>query len=496
MPEPVPVPEASSGSAGPQPDLPPQSPERKLIGRGTLVSLSLASFVPAVQFATVPLLIFSIAGPTAWVADLASMFATMCVAAAVVHFARRYIASGSLYSYVGTVFRPWARYLVGASLLGGYVMGVAALVTVVGIYMGSFLHSLGIETATDLVPLLGVGVVTVLVVTAIALFGRDTSIKAVVVLTAISLPLVLVIIGASIGHTGFDLSPSMDFGSFNLEATLRGAALGMAGLVGFESSSALAAETRDAKRSVPWAVMAPVLLIGGGVPAVLLLTMPGMLESGDALAAGSSAPAALAANAGLPIWIGQCSDLFLAIASLGSTLAFLNYASRLAQNLAGDGLLPAAMQKVDLRRGVPQIAIVAVAGVSLAWILVFSIALRNVFDMYSMTATLVIFLWVLPYIVIMLAAIVGTVRRREIRPMLWIASGFGAVAMGWVLIDGVRNAAPGVSSKMIYVMAFITVALIVVFRLSLRNRIGQRSVGLTAEKIGDLPLLESDGVTQ
>ncbi|OUS97689.1 hypothetical protein CA951_01300 [Rhodococcus sp. NCIMB 12038] len=199
----------------------------------------------------------------------------------------------------------------------------------------------------------------------------------------------------------------------------------------------------------------------------------------------------------LPIWIGQFSDLFLAIASLGSTLAFLNYASRLAQNLAGDGLLPAAVQKVDLRRGVPHIAIVAVAGVSLAWILVFSIARRNVFDMYSMTATLVIFLWVLPYIVIMLAAIVGTVRKREFRPILWIASGFGAVTMAWVLVDGVRNAAPGVSSTMIYVMAFIIVALIGVFRLSLRrHRTGQRPGGFASEEIGDVSLVEPDGVAR
>ncbi len=76
------------------------------LGRASLVSLSLASFFPAVGIALVPLLVFSTAGTNAWQASLLSTIAVVCVGRAVTAFARRYVATGSLYSYIGEVFGP------------------------------------------------------------------------------------------------------------------------------------------------------------------------------------------------------------------------------------------------------------------------------------------------------------------------------------------------------------------------------------------------------
>ncbi|MEV0060465.1 APC family permease [Nocardia sp. NPDC050718] len=448
-----------------------ERPGQRGIGRATLVSLSLASFVPAVAFATGPLIMFSAVGAMAWVSASVSMIATICIGASVIHFARRYVASGSLYSYVGYVFAPWSKKIVGASLLGAYITGVAGLIVVVGMYLGSFLHSLGVESAAKLGSLLIIGAVTIGVIAVVAVRGLDTSIWAAIVLTVVSLPLVLFIVGASAVHTGIDVAAQLDFASFEISGALRGAALGMVVLVGFESCAALATETADPRRNVPWAIIAPPVVIGGGMPIFIMLTVPGLLAAGDDLAAGVSAPAALAAQAGLPTWIGQFSDLVLAIASVGSALAFLNYGARLVVRLAEDGLLPPAFARVDIRRGTPVTAIVGVAVASLGWLVVSASLLRNIVEVYTMTAALVIDLWVLPYILIAVAAVVQTVREGQIRPWLWGASVIGAVSMTWVLISGIADAAPGAASKMIYVMIATVAVLLGVFRYS-RTRSG------------------------
>ena len=98
----------------------------------SLASLSLTTFFPAVGIALVPLLVLSAAGPTAWQSSLLASIVVVCVGISVKAFARKYVATGSLYSYVGEVFGPWARYITGAALLGGFVVAVGALAGVLG----------------------------------------------------------------------------------------------------------------------------------------------------------------------------------------------------------------------------------------------------------------------------------------------------------------------------------------------------------------------------
>lgn len=470
---------SDADASGPSLDSEVDQDSRNYLSRRSLVSLSLASFVPAVSFATGPLILFSSAGPVSWISALLSMAATICVGVSVIHFARRYVASGSLYSYVGEVFRPWARFVTGACLFAGYVMGVSALLVVVGMYVGSFLHSVSMSSALNFGPQAIIVLLTIVASAGIAFIGLDTSIRAAVVLTVISIPIVLVIVGASVWHTGLDLPLQFDFSQFKLSDTLRGAALGMAFLIGFESCAALATETRDARKNVPWAVIAPPLVIGGGIPIFLLMSVPGLIASADHLIAGVSAPAALAANAGLPGWIGQISDLTFGIASVASTLAFVNYGARFAMTLAEDSLLPPIFARLHPRHGTPYVALALVATLSFGLIVALQAILRDIVTVYTATATLVIDLWVVPYILITAGAIIATARAHEFRPGLWVASAIGLVAMTYVLINGVVNAAPGPTSKMIYVMVGTVVTLLVVFAASKAVR-KRTSAGLDA----------------
>ncbi|MGW4350626.1 APC family permease [Nocardia sp. NPDC004582] len=444
--------------------------DRGHLGRTALISLSLASFIPAVSFALAPSMLFGAAGPAAWQSSLLAVVVLVCVGCSVVYFARRYVATGSLYSYVGHVFGPWARYLTGAALVGGYIVGVAGLIGVVGVFIGSFLHSMGVASSMTSGPQVIVLAATAVIAAAIAFRGLDTSIRIAVGLAVLSIPLVVVIAVASAMHTGLDLGTQFDLAHFSIADTLRGTAIGTTFLMGFESCAAMATETRDPRRNIPIAVMAVPVIVGGALPLFTILQVPGIVAASDQLAAGASSPAALADQAGLGSWVGTVSDLVLGFASFASAIGFLNYGARFALTLAEDGLLPTFIARVHRRHKTPYIAIAALAGASFLWIAGMTLWQGDIVSAYTPTATLVVYLWVIPYILIATGAVVLTVRARQFRPIMWLAAVVAVVAMAGLMIDGIDSPEPGAAGYMAQVSLCIIAALVVVFMATKQRR--------------------------
>ena len=442
------------------------------LGRTALVSLSLSAFYPAVSLALVPFLVFTTAGVTAWQSSLLATLAVVYIGRAVIVFARRYVATGSLYSYIAEVFGPWARYLTGAALLGGYITVVTGAVAFVGVFVGSFLYSRGLTTALQFGPQAVIFAITLAGAAAIALRGLGTSVRIAVVLAVLALPLVVVITVASAHHTGLDLAHQFVF-DFSLSHTMQGIAVGAALLIGFESCAVLATETRDPLRNVPVAVMAAPVVLGGLLPIVTILQVPGLAAASDQLAAGMSAPAALAIQSGLGTSVATATDLVLAVASFASLIGFVNYAARFALALAEDGLLPDAIAHVHPRYHSPYVAIgaLAVTGFAMGSGLVFWTG--DIVSAYTPIATLIVYLWVLPYVLIAAGAIVLTVRAREFRPGLWIAAAIGAAAMAWSYLNGLINPPAPPAGSMAWVAVVVIAALVVAFTANQRWRTRQ-----------------------
>ncbi|MDV7089007.1 APC family permease [Rhodococcus opacus] len=456
------------------------------LGRTSLVSLSLASFFPAVGIALVPLLVFSTAGTNAWQASLLSTIAVICVGRAVTAFARRYVATGSLYSYIGEVFGPWARYLTAAALLAGFIAAIGALAAVVGIFAGSFLLSHGVDNALSFGPQLAIFLVALALAAAIAYRGLDTSVWIAVTLAVLSFPLVLVITIASAAKTGLDLADQFSLSEFSLSGTLQGMAVGAAFLVGFESCTALAAETRNPRRNVPLAVMSVPVLLGGLFPLVTILQVPGLQAASAELEAGMSAPAALALHAGLGSGVATASDLVLAVATFAALIGFINYGARFAMTLADDGLLPAPLGRIHPRHHSPfvSIAVMSVAGFVLVAALVFTAG--DVVSAYYTVAPLVVYLWVLPYVLITVGAIVLTVRAHEYQPLLIGASVFGAVATAWMYINGVINPPPVPANAMSWIVLIVLAVLLAVFAITKRRQAPSTAVEVSPQPVAQV----------
>nr|WP_218680927.1 APC family permease [Rhodococcus qingshengii] len=405
------------------------------LSRLQISSLALTSYIPAVGMATSPFLYFAAGGFNAWPAALLSMVATICVGLAIVTFARRYVASGSLYSYIGEVFGPWARYVVGGSLLIGFVTQIAGTGGIVGVYFGSFLTTLGVGNGYDLTLQLVILAVTLFGAGLIAFRGLDTSVRVAVTLAFVSLPLMVLITVGSASHTGLDLAQQLDFEAFSVSGTFQGMASGIAFLVAFESCTALASETKDPKRNIPVAVMGVPVVLGIVYLVTTFLQVPGLAASADELAEGRSPASALNEVAGLPSWTGAATDLILAIATFSAVVGFTNYGSRFLVTLGVDQLLPTKVTTVHPRRQTP---IVAIAGLLIAGFAVMAIAASlggDYLSAYNIVVIAIVYSWVLPYILISAGAMVILVRARSNYPTV-VASAIALCAMTWLFVNG------------------------------------------------------------
>lgn len=460
--------------------VPEGPPDTGTLGSGSLVAFSLASFFPAVGIALVPLLVFSTAGETAWLSSLLATVAVICIGRAVITFARRFVSTGSIYSYVAEVFGPWARYLAAASLLAGYVVAIGALAAVVGLFTGSFLLGQGMADALTFGPQSLIMLAAVGIAALVAFRGIDTSIWVAVGLSVVSIPLVLVITVASAAHTGLDLAGQFDPASFSLIGTLQGIALGAAFLVGFESCAALAAEAREPRRSIPLAVMAVPVVLGLTFPLVTILQVPGLVAASDDLAAGVSAPAALALQAGLGTGVATATDVVLAIATFAALLSFVNYGARFAMALAQDGLVPAAVAKIQRRYRSPYVGIAATTIVGYVVIAVLVYLTGDVVTAYNTVAPLVVYLWVAPYLLIASGAILLTVRDGEYRIGLIVACVYGGLAMAWAYLNGIINPPPSPGDAMSWVVLLVLglVPLLLVLNRRRRRRAADETLGV------------------
>lgn len=448
------------------------------LSKNQLVGLALASYVPPVGLASVPALVLVTAGNGSWLGALIAAVATSLVGLAIITFARRYVVTGSLYSYVSHVFGPWARILMGAALFLGYVAQIGAIAFLVGLFSGSFLLSLGFDASFDVEVQMLIYSAAVLIAGAVAYRGLDTSVRSAITLAVVSVPLMLVVTVAAAASAGLDLGTQLSLEGATPSGIFQGVAAGAVFLVGFESSTALAAETRDARRSVPLAVMCVPVGLGALYVVATLLQVPALVAASDALAAGSSPAAALALEGGLGSRVATATDLVLAVATFAALIGFVNYGSRFLATLSADGLLPARVGRTHPRHQSPAAAVVSICVLGLGAILVM-VALNpdDILNVYNSVATLIVYFWVVPYLLICAGAVRLLGREGRLGPTAVVGSALGAVAMAWMYLNGLVNPPAPPLDAMSYVavvaVAAVFVAFLAVDRLGRSRRTGQ-----------------------
>ncbi len=311
-----------------------------VIGLGSMIGAGVFSaFAPAAAAAGSALLIgLALAAGVAY-----------CNAVASAQLAARYPTSGGTYVYGRERLGEWWGFAAG----WGFVIGKTASCAAMALTFAAY----AVPGTTWIQRL--VGVVAVLVLTAVNLRGitRTAALaRTLVAVSLLSLALVVVISFVS-GHADArnlaigDL-PGGPYG------VLQSAGLLFFAFAGYARIATLGEEVRDPGRTIPRAIPIALSIV---VAVYLLVGAAALLVAGSHAIAASNAPLATALEAAGSSWALPAVRVGAVAASLGALLALIAGIGRTALAMAREGDLPRTLAAVDVRRHVPHHAELAIA---------------------------------------------------------------------------------------------------------------------------------------
>ncbi|WP_052060830.1 APC family permease [Rhodococcoides fascians] len=403
------------------------------------LGLTIVVFSPVLSAATVGTFVAG-AGSSGWLSVLCGAIMIACIGLCIVPFARRYVVSGALYSYIGHAFGNKAKLLSGASLAVGYLVGVVASLGALGLYLGSLLsNDFGLTGATGL---LGQSITYIVVIALAGLLtygGLDASARLSIVLLILSAPVVAVVLVANTFSADFDFASQFTFNDFSFSGFTVGIVLSATFLVGFEACAATAAETKDPLKSIPKILTATPLIVGAIGVAATLCTIPSMGALADKLAAGESPLAAMAENAGLG-WLSGIADMSLVLTCFAIVVGYMNFTVRVWATMSVDGILPSLMGKISPRTHTPVGALIVLAILSVIVPIGLAVVTGGTtLEVYTYAATLFPYLWVVPYALVCVGAVVLLRRTRELTPMIAVSATIGTVGVAWMYVNSIVN---------------------------------------------------------
>lgn len=436
--------------------------------RVTLLGLSGQQLVPSAAMAAGALPLY--AGNGSWLAMLLALVAALFMSLATNVFARKYVVTGSLVSYVGLALGRLPQRVVAASYLTGFLIVCASLSTSVVMFSSSFLHSVGVAFAAANW-FQAVSAITISVFAgALTWRGLDASINVTAWLSFLSAPLVVVVGVVAALNSGFDVMSQLTLEGVSLRALAEGTIVGLAYFVGCDALASLAAETDNPKKNVPRLLRNVLLITGFAFIGLIMLSCHLMANQVDALNAGESPTAIMATIAGMP-YLQKPIDFLLAAAAFASLVAFLNYGSRIFATSASERLLPAVFATVHPVYGSPTAATILMAA-SAAVIPLALQAFAGAPPLLSANylATLFSLFWIVPYVLLSIGAIKELIASNEQTVLNVISIALGGLTFATILIYYFAIQAEGVFGWLPYIMLAMTVLAYLLIMLMERKR--------------------------
>ncbi len=322
----------------------------RAVGRWQLVGLSVNDVIGSGIY-LLPAAAAALLGPASlWavlLAGIAVSLLVLCFAQAASFYDHQ---AGGSYLYAREAFGPLAGFEVGWMLLLTRISSAAAL-------------SNGLaEAVTHFWPMAATGSVRIaiivgslLLLTWINVIGVRAAARTGVFLAISKLvPLAMFIL---IGAFFVDMSRAspLAIGSIPVQDLAKGALLLLFAFAGFENMPTAAAEYRNPRRDVPFAMITMIVtvtLIYVGVQWVALGTLPGLGESSTPLADASAQFGGA--------WLALILTVGAAISILGTNSNTIMFGPRYLHALAEDGYGPKVLTRIHPRYRTPAVAVVVV----------------------------------------------------------------------------------------------------------------------------------------
>lgn len=236
---------------------------RRTLGLPSVVLFGLAYMVPLTVFTTYGIVTEVSSGhlPSAYIVTLAAMTVT---AFAYANMVKAFPVAGSAYTYTQQSFGATPGFLTGWALLLDYLFLPMINYMVIGIYM-----SIALPSVPTWVWVVG----AILLVTVLNILGIRLVAGANLVLVGVQAVFIVVFISMAFAtingaDTGFDPIAPFYSPEFQLAAVVAGAAILCLSFLGFDAVSTLSEETKNAKITVPRAIV--ICTVSAGLIFILL----------------------------------------------------------------------------------------------------------------------------------------------------------------------------------------------------------------------------------
>lgn len=288
-----------------------------------------------------------IAGNSLWMSFLVSALVSSFTGMSYMELVSMFPKAAAEYIYVKNAFKnDLLAFIVGWFAFSVSIIAAAAVSLGFAGYFNALFGVATVPTAVSLIILMSF----------IGFLGIGESTKINVIFTLVEITGLLIIIGlavfsGSIGSVDYLEMPN------GVSGVLSTAALIFFAYIGFEDLANITEEVKDAKRNVPLALLASVLIASliYVMVSISVVSLADWRELG-----GSEAPLALAASAVL----GEKAFLALSIIALFATantvLICTIVGSRAIYGMSRDKSLPKFLSKVHVKRGTPWVATMVV----------------------------------------------------------------------------------------------------------------------------------------
>ena len=349
------------------------------------------------------------------------------VAYAFIIFTRGFNSAGSVYGFTGAVAGPRFGFLSAWTLMLAYVSFAGGTYAVTADEAQPAFGATGLHLAWQVYAIIAFVLV-------LALAYLDIKISATVILALEGVSMLLVIIACSIvlakggfhGHA-FSSAPFRPDG-VALPVLGLGIVLSFSSFSGFEAAATLGEETRQPGRLIPLAIavsLAVVAIFEIGVTAVVTNAYPGVSPLSAA-----PVPLVTVTDKFAAGWMGTLVNFGAVVSAFGACLACAVGASRLLFALGRDAG-PGMLRQTSRLTGAPVGALIWVGAGSLLPLLILikeRLATRAVAISLAYGADLII----AAYILVVVAAIIFTIRRR-MSPVKTVILLVGLVVLGYVM---------------------------------------------------------------
>ncbi|MDE8349387.1 MAG: APC family permease [Acidocella sp.] len=417
---------------------PPVTSSRPLkkdaLGPLELLAQNIAVISPTMTAALIVPVMYSNTGNWSWLSYALGTVMLVFVALNLNQFASRFAGSGSMYQYICKALGNTFGGIGGWSLIWAYLGISIAGATGFAVFAGTLLGMAGMT-----VPPVILFAVCIAISGFCAWKNVALSAKVILILEGASVALITFVCFVALGSKGFAIDPTqVSVSSIPYSSLGLGVVVAIFSLVGFESATAFGDEARNPLKAIPNAVILSLILSGlffVFVTYVEVQITHGYATTLDQIATPLNVMAQLVHMPYLAAPLSACAMVsFFAL-----NLSCLNSGGRVIYIMGKQGLFHKSTADSHHKNETPHVAVLVMGTISFLAPTYFSLIGMAPLDIFNDAGTMAAFGFLVPYILITIAAPIYVKSLGQTKPYHW---GIAIASLALLIIPTVGSVYP------------------------------------------------------